>query len=262
MIELIDKELEALVPASSPYYHSLLEGARYSLLAPGKRIRPLLTLRAAEALEKGSAKRALRPACALEMVHCYSLIHDDLPCMDDDDFRRGRPTLHKAYGEGLAVLVGDYLLTHAFDTLASAPSLSSEQKISLITALARAAGGDGMIGGQVMDIEENRNVRELHRRKTAALFRCALEFGGIVAHASEQTLAALARFGSQFGELFQVVDDILDGDHPLGEESARKSMRALEADALHTLEELPGDTAPLRELALWVSQKSLKCPSS
>lgn len=253
MIELINKELEALIPLSSPYYHSLFEGARYSLLAPGKRIRPLLTLCAVETLDKKCVERALRPACALEMVHCYSLIHDDLPCMDDDDYRRGRPTLHRAYNEGLAVLVGDYLLTHAFDTLASAPGLSAEQKVSLIASLSRAAGGDGMIGGQVMDIEEHQNVRALHQRKTAALFRCALEFGGIATGASQTTLAKLTRFGDLFGELFQVVDDILDGDHPLGEQKAREAVLSLNADTLNALEELPGDPASLRKLIQFVT---------
>jgi len=259
MIDLIDSELEKLIPASSPYYLSLLEGARYSLLAPGKRMRPLLTLYTAEMLEEGSTERALHPACALEMVHCYSLIHDDLPCMDDDDFRRGRPTLHKVYNEGHAVLVGDYLLTHAFDILAHAPSLSAEQKISLIQTLSSASGGDGMIGGQVMDIEESKDITQLHQRKTAALFRCALAFGGIVTGASTETLDKLALFGKQFGELFQIVDDILDGDHPLGEEKAWEAMHSIEAQALKTLEELPGDTTSLRELTLLVVQQSQKC---
>ncbi len=255
MIDLINQELEKLIPASSPHYQTLLEGARYSLLAPGKRMRPLLTLYTAEMLQKKSAKKALQPACALEMVHCYSLIHDDLPCMDDDDMRRGRPTLHKAYNEGLAVLAGDYLLTRAFQVLAVAPELTPEQQISLIKTLSSAASAEGMIGGQVMDIEKSSDVGELHQRKTAALFRCALEFGGVIAGASIAIQAKLALFGNQFGELFQVVDDILDGDHPLGEEKAYEMLHALEASALETLEALPGDTSRLRELTALVSEQ-------
>jgi geranylgeranyl diphosphate synthase, type II len=257
MIELIDRELEKLIPPSSPLYPTLFEGARYSLLAPGKRIRPLLTLYAAEALEKGSSGKALQPACALEMVHCYSLIHDDLPCMDDDDFRRGRPTLHRVYNEGMAVLIGDYLLTRAFETLVSAPELRADQKVSLVAALSRAGGGDGMIGGQVMDIQKHQNIHEVHRRKTAALFHCALEFGGIATDASQEILEKLTRFGDLFGELFQIVDDILDGDHPLGEQKAREAMHTLQINALIALKELPGETASLKELILLVSQQSL-----
>lgn len=256
MIDLIDQELERLIPPSSSYYPSLLEGTRYSLLAPGKRIRPLLTLYTAEMLEKGSKERALQPACALEMVHCYSLIHDDLPCMDDDDVRRGRPTLHKAFNEALAVLAGDYLLTHAFQVLTQAPHLSADQRVSLIQVLSNAAGGEGMIGGQVMDIEENQDILELHQRKTGALFRCALEFGGIISGASLETRAKLIQFGRQFGALFQIVDDILDQDHPLGEQKARETQETMEKQALKTLTELPGDATALQELVLKVSRRS------
>ncbi len=256
MIELIDDALKELIPAGSPYHKSLFEGAGYALLAPGKRIRPLLVLQTAEMLEKGSCERALRPACALEMVHCYSLIHDDLPCMDDDDFRRGRPTLHKAYTEAHAVLVGDYLLTSAFEVLADAPGLSAEQKIALVQALSQNAGGNGMIGGQVMDIEGSDEVAELHRKKTAALFQCALEFGGIVTHATPEVQQKLSQFGKQFGELFQLVDDILDQDHPLGEEKAKEAALSLEKSALNTLEELPGDTTSLRNLVHLVSEQN------
>lgn len=248
MIDLINGELERLVPPNSPFYPSLLEGARYSLLAPGKRIRPLLTLTAAEMLEKGSGQRALQPACALEMIHCYSLIHDDLPCMDDDDFRRGRPTLHKVYTEGHAVLVGDYLLTKAFEVLSFAPFLSSDQRLSLIQMLSKTAGGEGMIGGQVMDIEENGAISELHQRKTGALFQCALAFGGIITGASAKIQSKLIEFGKCFGELFQVVDDILDNDHPLGIDKAHATYYLLESQAISALEGLPGETINLRRL--------------
>ena len=150
MIDLIDSELEKLIPASSPYYLSLLEGARYSLLAPGKRMRPLLTLYTAEMLEKGSVERALQPACALEMVHCYSLIHDDLPCMDDDDLRRGKATNHKVFGEALAVLAGDAFQALAYETLAR--HARPDQAGAFVRELAIAGGYAGLVGGQAGDI--------------------------------------------------------------------------------------------------------------
>lgn len=256
MIELINQELQKLIPSTSPYYPSLFEGARYSLLAPGKRIRPLLTLYVAEMLEKGNHQRALYPACSLEMIHCYSLIHDDLPCMDDDDFRRGRPTLHRMYDDGHAVLVGDYLLTYAFDVLARAPNLSADQRVSLIQTLAQCAGSEGMIGGQVMDIEGSDQITQLHQRKTAALFQCAFAFGSIVSQASPSIHKKLILFGRQFGELFQMVDDILDDDHPLGKEKAYAAISLLEKQALQTLKELPFDTTSLEEELNKISVKN------
>ncbi len=255
MIDQINQTLETLIPAHSPDYNSLFEGARYTLLGPGKRIRPLLTLHAAEMLEPGSAVRALHPACALEMIHCYSLIHDDLPCMDDDDMRRGRPTLHKVYNEGHAVLVGDYLLTRAFEVLAHAPGLTSEQKITLIQTLSQTAGSEGMLGGQIMDIEQHADIAQLHEQKTAALFQCALLFGGIVTGAQPEILTQLEQFGTQFGSLFQVVDDILDGDHPLGEERAYARLETLKASALQTLGRLIQGDSPLTEMTHQLAAK-------
>lgn len=248
MHELINRELATLLSGRPSEYDSLFEGARYTLLAPGKRIRPLLTLYTAEMIEKGSFSRALHPACSLEMVHCYSLIHDDLPCMDNDDFRRGRPTLHKVYNEAHAVLVGDFLLTYSFEILSNAPDLTPDQKIALIHCLSQSAGGNGMIGGQIMDIEKSQDVSRLHQLKTGALFRCALAFGGIVAKASPPVYEKLIKFGEQFGELFQLADDIQDDDHFLGKEEALKGMRSLHQQALKTLNEIPFDTSPLKEL--------------
>ena len=244
----IDAQLALLANQSSSHFQSLYDGARHALLAPGKRIRPLLTLCTAEMLKPGSSIAALVPACALEMIHTYSLIHDDLPCMDDDDFRRGLPTLHKLYTEGHAVLIGDYLLTDAFATLANAPLLTTKQKISLVQNLAANAGAQGMIGGQVMDIEQSEEVELTHALKTAALFRAALGFGGIVASALPATLAALDTFAIHFGKLFQIVDDLLDGDHPLGSTLAELSAQALYQSTLDALEVLPGDPVPLRSL--------------
>lgn len=207
-------------------------------------------------LKPGAAKAALIPACALEMIHTYSLIHDDLPCMDDDDFRRGLPTLHKLYTEGHAVLTGDYLLTFAFETLAKAPLLTAEQKISLIQNLATSASAQGMIGGQVMDIEGSREVEWMHALKTAALFRAALAFGGIVASACASTLGVLDTFANYFGKLFQVVDDLLDHDHPLGSENAEETAQVLYQSTLDALHYLPGDPTLLQSLthALFASR--------
>ncbi|MEZ5314647.1 MAG: polyprenyl synthetase family protein [Chlamydiales bacterium] len=248
MIDLIETELEKLIPLSSPFYPSLLEGARYALLAPGKRIRPLLTLYTATILDKKSVHKAIKPACAIELVHCYSLIHDDLPCMDNQDFRRGRLTLHKTHNEATAILIGNYLLTLAFDLLTSIPDLSCEKRMALLAALTHAAGKDGIIGGQIMDIENHQNLSELNRRKTAALFRCAVNFGGIIANAPQSILIKLDQFGELFGELFQIVDDILDQDYPLGEDKARERQNTLTIDVLKALKALPGDTSSLRQL--------------
>ena len=244
----IDAQLALLAERSSPHFQSLYEGAKHALLAPGKRIRPLLTLCTAEMLKPGALTAALIPACALEMVHTYSLIHDDLPCMDNDDFRRGLPTLHKLYTEGHAVLTGDYLLTFAFETLAQAPLLTAEQKLSLIQNLAIRAAAQGMIGGQVMDIEGSPEVEWMHALKTAALFRAALAFGGTVASASASTLATLDTFAIHFGKLFQVVDDLLDNDHPFGPEKAEETAQVLYQSTLETLKSLPGDSTSLRFL--------------
>jgi geranylgeranyl diphosphate synthase type II len=250
--EKIEEHLNHLIPSSSPFYSSLYAGGKYALLAPGKRIRPLLTLSAAEMLQKNSLNRALVPACAVELVHTYSLIHDDLPCMDDDDFRRGRPTLHRVYSEGHAVLVGDYLLTYAFEVIAQAPELTAEQKVALFKTLTQAAGGEGMVGGQIMDIERSPHVQQMHHQKTAALFCAAVAFGGIAASASSETMDLLRQFGLQFGQLFQMVDDLLDGDHPEGQEKAEIAASLHLRNALETLEKLPGNASCLKELTQFV----------
>jgi len=244
----IDETLSTLIPSISPFSTSLYEGGRYALLAPGKRIRPLLTLCTVEMLRENALEAALIPACALEMVHTYSLIHDDLPCMDNDDFRRGLPTLHRVYTEGHAVLVGDYLLTYAFEVIAKAPLIGSEQKILLTQKLAAAAGGEGMISGQVMDIENSKHIEEMHSRKTAALFCAAVEFGGIVAQCSLEIMSLLHTFGIQFGKLFQMVDDILDSDHPLGLDKAQAAALLYLQSSLEILDKLPFNNIALKTL--------------
>lgn len=244
----IEEELERLVSTSSSLSPSLYEGARYSLLASAKRMRPLLTLATATLFDPPSHAKALRPACALELVHTYSLIHDDLPAMDDDDFRRGRPTLHKVYNDGHAILVGDYLLTFAFEVLAKSPQLSAQQRLDLVETLAVAAGGEGMVGGQVMDIEASSHIEEMHTRKTGALFEAALKFGGIVANVSPAVLLKISQFGIQFGKVFQGVDDLVDGDYPLGYEKTRQFVDTAYQEAVQILKELDLENSPLHDL--------------
>lgn len=214
---IIDARLNTLIATQEghPSIHQLFDAARYSLLAGGKRLRPILTLATAEMLGC-TDKTPLDTACALEMIHTYSLIHDDLPCMDDDDFRRGKPSLHKAYDEGLAVLTGDFLLTFAFEVVANDKHLSAEQKVTLIQILAQYSGVNGMIGGQVMDIKAEGKqldidaLKSLHSSKTGALLKASIFCGTITAGASLKQMLTLSNFGNDFGLAFQIIDDILD----------------------------------------------------
>jgi len=224
-----DKALDRAL-GSRVWPPSLRKAMRYSVFAGGKRLRPVLCLMAAEAVG-GRASAALPAACALEMVHTYSLIHDDLPAMDDDDFRRGRRTSHKVFGEALAILAGDALLTFAFETLAKGTT-DKRAAARLCEELAAGAGPAGMAGGQVFDIESEgkkpsaRLVEQIHRRKTAALIRAAVRMGAIAGGATRRELAALTRYGEALGLLFQVTDDILD---ETGDE--RKMGKRLHKDA-------------------------------
>jgi geranylgeranyl diphosphate synthase type II len=197
-----------------------IEAMRYSLFVGGKRLRPILCLAAAEAINDGPATAAalLPVACALECIHTYSLIHDDLPAMDDDDLRRGKPTNHVLYGEAAAILAGDSLLTWAFDLLTDpiGSAIPAERRLAIAHRIARAAGPLGMVGGQSLDIaSENSEIsfatlQTIHRSKTGALITCAVETGAIGAGASGDQLAALVRFGNQIGLAFQIVDDLLN----------------------------------------------------
>lgn len=212
----IDAKLSELMalPSSSPH-QLLFESARYSVLTPGKRLRPLLVLATVEAFGE-PFESALVPACAIEILHTYSLIHDDLPCMDDDDMRRGKPTVHKLYGEGHAVLTGDFLLTFAFELLAQAPHLSDKQKIAMISILSQRAGANGMVGGQAVDLlSEGKKIswqtlEFIHLNKTGALISACLEFGAILANASSNQQKILASIGNKIGLAFQIIDDILE----------------------------------------------------
>ncbi|TPK89010.1 polyprenyl synthetase family protein [Mesorhizobium sp. B2-4-17] len=194
----------------------LMAAMRHGVLNGGKRLRPFLVMESA-ALFSADGEAALRVAAALESVHCYSLIHDDLPAMDDDDLRRGQPTVHKAFDEATAILAGDALLTLAFDILASeATMLPAERRVALVLALTRAAGAGGMVGGQKLDLEAERTppdeagIIRLQAMKTGALIRFACEAGAIIAGASAEDRERLAEFGSAIGLAFQLADDLLD----------------------------------------------------
>ena len=194
-------------------YGQLQEAMRYSLLAGGKRVRPVLTCAFAE-LFGGEWEKAVPLGCALELIHTYSLIHDDLPCMDDDDLRRGKPTCHKVYGETLAVLAGDALQPEAFAILAAAEGLSAQQRIDAVAVLARAAGGDGMVAGQVLDLDGKCRSREqvelLHSLKTGAMIAAAAELGCVAANAAPEQRQAARDYAREVGLAFQIRDDMLD----------------------------------------------------
>ncbi len=230
---LIDQHLDLILPDAECPYKELFAAARYSALSKGKRIRPLLALAVCHALG-GDTQSALEPACVLELIHTYSMIHDDLPCMDNDDFRRGKPTLHKAFPEALALLTGDFLLTFSFELLANAKNLNPDQKIQLISVLSQRAGAHGMIGGQVLDIEmtyqtvDIDTLQQIHQLKTGALITASVEFGAILGHANPAQMNALRQFGHEIGLAFQIVDDIQDIS-----QSEKKHGKAVASDLIN-----------------------------
>ncbi len=272
----VDAALDDFLPRASAKPPTIHTAMRYSLFAGGKRLRPILCLAAAEACG-GKSEAALPSACAVECIHTYSLIHDDLPCMDDDDLRRGRPTSHKVFGEGVAVLAGDALLTQAFEVLLAQKETARYKLRHFFAELTVAAGSKKLIAGQVADIEAEgkkstrAELRFIHEGKTAAMIIASLRLGAMSANASPGTLEALTLFGRNLGLAFQVIDDILDitqtseklgksagkdvaaqkTTYPalIGLDNARKEARKLTAQALETLESpgLKGDR--LRELA-------------
>ncbi len=210
----IEEALERLTHYDGDCPDVLREAIRYSLLSPGKRLRPILVLMAAESCGS-EVQRAMPAACAVEMIHAYSLVHDDLPSMDDDRLRRGRPTCHVRYGEAMAILVGDALLAQAFEVL-TAGITPAERALACCRVLASAAGPCSLVGGQVADMRASStpiglaDLERIHRRKTGALFRAALRMGGIVAGAPREELEALTRYGEHVGLAFQILDDLLD----------------------------------------------------
>ena len=282
----IEEALVEALPSDPDTPPDLLEAMRYSLMAGGKRLRPILVLLAAEACG-ADPRDAMPAACAVEMVHTYSLIHDDLPAMDDDDLRRGQPTSHVAFGEAMAILAGDALLTRAFEILAADlpdPVVAAE----CCRVLASAGGSDGMVGGQVADLAATNTSPEsvddplqvlgdIHRRKTGRLLAASLELGAVVAGAEKQVRESLLDYGQQVGLAFQVADDLLDveGDinrtgktsgrdahlgkwtYPAlaGNDTSRRLARTCIASACAAVEPLGAAGAPLQVLAEFVIER-------
>src|SRR6266404_6595485 len=211
----VDAALERLLPLATAQPSSIHTAMRYSVFAGGKRIRPILCLETARVFAS-DVTPALHPACAIEFIHTYSLIHDDLPALDNDDLRRGKPTCHKKFGEAIAILAGDALLTLAFETIGVTP-VEAELRVKMLVEVAASAGTvNGMVGGQVADLEAEgkavgaETLEYIHRSKTAALIRAAITAGAICAGAAEEDVARLRHFGETIGWAFQVTDDILD----------------------------------------------------
>ena len=260
----VNLALEALLPPVDERPTKLHEAMRYSVFAGGKRLRPILCIASCEACG-GTVEQAMQSTCALELLHTYTLIHDDLPAMDDDTLRRGRPTCHIAFDEATAILAGDALLTLAFEVLAGVPDIGN----SLALELARAAGSRGVIGGQMEDIDAEGTmpdadlVEYIHRNKTAALIRASCVMGGICAGADIQTLEKLARYGENAGLAFQLADDLLDESSTteklgkdIGSDKARGKMTW---PAVHGIEKTAADAKQMEEKAV-AALKGLKNP--
>jgi geranylgeranyl diphosphate synthase, type II len=272
----IDRALDRFLPKESTPPPSIHHAMRYSLFAGGKRLRPILCLAAAESC-KGKASEALPLACAMECIHTYSLVHDDLPSMDNDDFRRGRATCHKVFGDGIAVLAGDALLTAAFEIAARAKPTRRYSMAEILREIALAAGSRRLIAGQVADLEaEGKKVsrdelRYIHENKTAAMITTSVRLGAISANAELKKLRALTRFGYSLGLAFQIIDDILDvtqtteklgksagkditaqkATYPavMGLDASRIEARRLTKRAHNSLRSFGNEAKPLRELA-------------
>ena len=252
---MVDAALGRVLPPETAAPARIHEAMRYSVLAPGKRLRPILVIAGAEAVG-GRAADVLDTACALELIHAYSLIHDDLPAMDDDDYRRGRLTNHKVFGEAMAILAGDALLTLAFRLIAHNAARIAPGVVGVVVAeVADAAGTDGMVGGQVVDIESEGKVISaemldyIHLHKTAALIRVALRVGAVLAGGRTETVDAISRAGEALGLAFQIVDDILDVEGNLAElgKTAGSDERKQKA-TYPSLHGLPASKARARDL--------------
>ncbi len=280
---LTDAALERLLPAATQYPSSIHAAMRHSVFAGGKRLRPILCMEAAQMVEGCVPIGIEELGAALEMLHTYSLIHDDLPALDNDDLRRGRPTCHKAFGEATAILAGDALQTRAYEVLARL-QCPAEARVAIIAEIARATGTiDGMIGGQVMDLEaehvhpDAQTLEYIHRSKTGALLTASVVTGGMYAGASETQIAGLRSFGENIGLAFQIVDDVLDvtqtseqlgktagkdtahdkATYPalFGVEASLKKADELVAQADAALEQFGDRAATLRELAKFLVER-------
>jgi geranylgeranyl diphosphate synthase type II len=229
--EKVDAALDRYLPPEDARPESLHRAMRYSVFSGGKRIRPVFCIAACEACG-GSGDKALPVACALELIHTYSLIHDDLPCMDDDDMRRGKPTSHKVFGEAVAVLAGDALLTYAMELIVDTGSrlIGAETAARVAADVTGAVGSDGMVAGQVLDMEcENRAVDEgtmeyIHSRKTGRLITSSVRCGGMVAGADDDVLDKLTTYGRKLGLAFQIIDDIIDEEGGFGNLKSGKGL--------------------------------------
>ena len=283
--KLVDKFLDNYLPKADVHPKVLHEAMRYSLFAGGKRVRPILCIASCEAVG-GDIDSVLPAASAIELIHTYSLIHDDLPAMDNDDYRRGRLTNHKMYGEAIAILAGDALLTMAFDMLADRKlnsRLDSDSLLSIIKILASASGSAGMVGGQAADIQASGNevnlpeVEYIHIHKTGALIRASVCIGAIAGNASKDELHVLTRYGECIGLAFQIVDDILDiegsrdeigkdvgGDiakekvtYPsvIGISESKKLSKELICKAVEAISTLGEKAEPLREIARYIVER-------
>ena len=281
--ELVERVLLEELHEEGALSPRLAAAMKYSLMAGGKRLRPVLLMAAADAVG-GRGDLYVTTGCALEMIHTYSLIHDDLPAMDNDDYRRGKPTNHKVYGEGMAILAGDALLTLAFEVMLRQKDAAPETLTAVVREMSIAAGANGMVGGQAIDLDSEgkeismETLRKMHMGKTGALFRAALRSGAILAGASETQLAALTRYAENFGLAFQITDDILDvtGDEaaigkPVGsdeknhkstyvtltslEEAGKLAAQAVD-EAEKALEIFGENAAFLRELAAYLLERN------
>jgi geranylgeranyl diphosphate synthase type II len=286
--ERVDDALDGLLPAESRWPATLHEAMRYSVLAGGKRLRPVLALAAGNACG-GDLDAILPAACGLEMIHTYSLIHDDLPALDDDDWRRGAPTCHKRFGEATAILAGDALLTHGLGCFSVHPSATRYDAVRAraAAAVAAAIGTQGMIGGQMEDIEAEREnppgdrtlarLERIHAHKTGALIRASLAVGGILSFGGEDALALLDRYGAALGLAFQIKDDLLDVESTreelgkatgkdfahgkmtfpglLGVEESRRRLTETVDAAGAAAKELERGSGPLGELAAFVASR-------
>ncbi len=272
----VDGAMDDFLPTLDERPGSIHEAMRYCVFAGGKRLRPVLCIAAAEACG-GRREEAFPAACAVELMHTYSLVHDDLPCMDDDDLRRGRATCHKVFGEGMAVLCGDALLTEAFAVITKSQASESYSVGEMVAELALTGGSRKLIGGQVLDLEGEgkalamEELVQIHEAKTAALLTVSVRLGAMSAGAGEDELEALTRFGHALGLAFQVIDDILDvtqttenlgktagkdaavdkATYPsvIGLELSRKEAERLTAEAMEALEVFGEKAAKLREIA-------------
>ncbi len=282
LIAEVDAALDTYLPAESAAPETIHKAMRYSIFAGGKRLRPVVCLAAAQAIGADRSV-ALHAACAVEAMHTYSLIHDDLPAMDNDDLRRGRPTNHKVFGDAIAILAGDALLNESFILVARTAQTSRYQGLDFVQELATAGNSQHLIGGQVMDIEaEGRQISrdalaKIHETKTAALLTTSIRLGAMAANATPLQLSCLSRFGRTMGLAFQVIDDILDvtadtatlgktagkdeaaekSTYPslLGLDGAKAEAQRLTNEALQALDELEGDATRLRQIADYLLQR-------